>query len=99
MAICLDKMYHSNKLKISGSGWILLSGCTAAGHSRTSTRSQEAWSTATDILMPKHGRPEQTAVNDCFDEVIDDVIRLDLETKGALHMAAHAYIFQTNLPT
>jgi hypothetical protein len=49
--------------------------------------------------MAKHGRPEQTAANVCFDEVIDDVRGLELRPKGALHMAAHAYIFPTNLPT
>ena len=57
-----------------------------------------AWCTATDFGLPELDRPEQTAANICFDEVIDDVIRLELETKGAPHIAAHAYIFPTNLP-
>jgi hypothetical protein len=48
--------------------------------------------------VPEPDRPEQTAANVCCDEVTDDVRRPELENKGALHMAAHAYIFQTNLP-
>ena len=64
---------HHGKLREGDTTYLKVKMSNEGPKADTGT-SQEAWSAATDFGLPEHDKPEQTAANVCFDDVIDDVI-------------------------